>query len=469
MFLSTRNYNYIYKFIVGASKISCENLVKKKLDLKIFELKKYPSPRFILFLIYIIINGKIFSKKRSILKYQNIEIGRFVVSQTYFSFSSYLNKYIFYKFLLKNFFKAGRIIESCQYYYNSSKIKGVYVDHCGYLNGVIYSYFVKKKIPVYTNNYPHGIFFVDNRKNKKKYLEKYEGAIRINIKKNLTERQKKKSINQISKLTKKKNYIPWLQQLKFKKINKINYKKFDYVIYTHSFTDGQMWYGYSGFENTLDWLEFTLDFFKNSNKQVLVKPHPNFYNSSLAIYSTWDRKIYRKIKKKYMNFNNLVFLDTPIQNYELQKKLDKSKCVAITKYGSVVMEAAFMNFKTICSNKTFFNSKFKIANQWSNIEEYKNLLNREYKKLKYPKKNDLIKLIYSLFNFYNSVFNTKNYYETIISKSLNLSGFEFYKLFYVKARTKISDSKLKLLNKLINKNLNKINLRVSKVVWNVKT
>ena len=31
MFLSTRDLNYLYKFIVGASKENCEKLLKKKI------------------------------------------------------------------------------------------------------------------------------------------------------------------------------------------------------------------------------------------------------------------------------------------------------------------------------------------------------------------------------------------------------------------------------------------------------
>lgn len=467
MFLSTRNYDYLYKFIVGASKLSCEKLVKKKLKLEIFELKKIPNLNYFLFLIFILLSGKIFKKNRARLKYKNIEIGRFVLAQTYFSFDTYLNKFIFYKMFLKNLFRAGKIIRSCEYYNNNFNVKGAYADHCGYLNGIIYSYFAQKKIPVYTNNYPHGIFYVNNKINKKKYLEKYEGAIKINLKRNISQNQKKQSEKKISELTKKKNFIPWLTDLKFKKISNLNYKKFDYVIYAHSFTDGQMWYGYDGFENTLDWLKFTLNFFKNKKKNILVKPHPNFYNSSLAIYAEWDKKIYSQLKNEYKNYKNMYFLNSPIQNYELQRKLDPSKCIAVTKYGSVILESSFMKFKSICSEANFFNSNFKISNRWSNPEEYEKLLNSEFKKLKEPNKLDLLKLSNSLFFVYNSVYNDNSYFEKIISKSLNLSGEKFKKMFITTARTTIPSAKIKKLDKIVKNNLKKINLRVEKSIWNV--
>ena len=94
MFLSTRDYHYLYKFIVGASKISCEKLAKKKLDLLIFERKKLPSLDFIIYFFYIVLSGKIFKKERSKITYKNIEIGRFVISNTYFNFETYKLKLV---------------------------------------------------------------------------------------------------------------------------------------------------------------------------------------------------------------------------------------------------------------------------------------------------------------------------------------------------------------------------------------
>lgn len=71
-----------------------------------------------------------------------------------------------------------------------------------------------------------------------------------------------------------------------------------------------------------------------------------------------------------------------------------------------------------------------------------------------------LKLIYSLFYIYNSVYNIKSYFETVICKSLNLNGKQLYNLFFVKARTQISKSKLNHLDKLIKNNLIKINKKL---------
>ena len=68
MFLSTRDYNGIYKFIVGACKKNCEGLIKKKLELLVFKKKKYPSFHFLLFFFYILLSGKILERNRSKIK-----------------------------------------------------------------------------------------------------------------------------------------------------------------------------------------------------------------------------------------------------------------------------------------------------------------------------------------------------------------------------------------------------------------
>ena len=51
-----------------------------------------------------------------------------------------------------------------------------------------------------------------------------------------------------------------MKDVDFKKFYEINYNKFDYIIYAHSFTDAQLVYGNDGFSNVYDWLIFTIDF-----------------------------------------------------------------------------------------------------------------------------------------------------------------------------------------------------------------
>ena len=56
-----------------------------------------------------------------------------------------------------------------------------------------------------------------------------------------------------------------------------NIKKFDYMnLSTFNVTNAQLIYGYDGFSNSYDWLDFTLKELNKTNKKVLIKSHPNF-------------------------------------------------------------------------------------------------------------------------------------------------------------------------------------------------
>ena len=465
MFLSTRDLNYLYKFIVGASKENCEKLLKKKLELLIFKRHNYPSLNFVIFFFYLLISGQLFNKnKRALIHYKNIEIGRFIISHTLTKFETYVNKRVFYYYLFKNFFLAGAIIKTCEDYHKNNKIEGLYIDHCGYINGVIFSYFAKKRVPIYTNNYPKGVFGIDYRKKSNTKIINYEKALKIKRKINFNKSIRNIANKCLKDLTQKKNFIPWLDKCKFQSIDKINFKKFDYVIYTHSFTDGQLWYGYDGFENTLDWLIFTIDKLTKRGKKILIKPHPNFFNKSLTIFSKWDKKIFYIVREKYKNSRNTFFLKKPIHNFELLKKLNDD-CILITKYGSVLLESSFMNYKTICSENNFFESKFKISNTWKNIEEYEKILDKDYKNLSSCNQEDLHLLIYHLFYIYDSPYNSKNYFVNIIRKSVKMNIDTFKNFFYLKARSKLSNSKNKFFNSLFNKKNNVIIKKISDRIY----
>jgi len=466
MFLSTRGYQYGYNFIVKASKKNCENIVKKKIDLLLFEKKKLPSIKYIFFLIYIICSGIFFRKNRAKIKYNNIEIGRFILAETFCNYDCYLNKLSFYKKLFKNFIHAGSLINSCNYYNTKFEINGAYIDHCGYLNGIIFSFFALKKKILYTNNYPHGIYYVNYKKSHNKYLLKYENSLRINIKKKLNDSQKIKAELKISNIVKKATYIPYMIRVNYKKLEDIDYQSFDYVIYCHSFTDGQLWHGYAGFENMLEWLEFTLDNLIKKNKKILVKPHPNFYNRSLNAEAIWDKKIYDTVVKKYKKNKNLFFVKTPIHNYLLLKKLN-IKCILLSGFGTAILESAYMNFKSICTSHNFFHKKFKISNMWNNKINYLKLLNLEFSQLKSPLRSDLLELCYMLSFHYTSTYH-KNFFNNIIRKNLKLSLIEYQKQFATRSRAKISQSKLKEMTNATKPVEERIVDQISKTMFEVR-
>ena len=278
--------------------------------------------------------------------------------------------------------------------------------------------------------------------------------------------KKKNCLKKLSSITKNKNFIPWLEKLNFKKLDDINYQIYDYVIYAHSFIDAQMLYGYDGFENTMQWLEFTLDEFKDTEKKILIKPHPNFYNNSLAEFAQWDRYIYKKIVKKYKKYQNFLFLESPTHNYSLSKKLRKN-CVVISQHGSVILETSYMNFKSISSAYNFFDKKFNISNVWDNRKKYSELLRCKHQHLVRPNRNHLLELIYSLFYFYHSEYHS-NCFVNIIKKNLGLTKKMYEERFHHKARNKISSAQIIKFNKYIKLKEKNIINEISNTIWHVK-
>lgn len=426
MFLCLRDPIAIYKIIIFSCKINAENQLKKKLSLEIFKKTVFPSLKFTFFVFYFFFSFQfIFKQKRLYLKYDDINIGRFITAEVYKNFSTYNSKLLFFFSFFKNLIIAGKLLNSAEKYLKNKNIDAIYIDHCGYINGVLYSYFSKKKIIIYSNNFPRTIYKIDFKK-ENNYYTQYENSLITSKKAKLTKLKLKKCKNLLKNIFSVPNKLQHMAKIKYNTISKTNYKSFDYVIYAHSFTDGQLWYGLDQFENTLDWIKFTLNFFKNSKKKVLIKGHPNFYEKSIGLLSEWDKKIYLKLKKEYSVYKNFYFIDEPIFNYDLIKKLNK-KCILISHHGTVILEGANYGFKTICSNANFFNSYFKISNCWSNIKDYRKLLAKDYKKLHLTNKSDLYSLIYNTF-IDDFSYNGKKFWQYIIAKQLNMSLKDYKKI-----------------------------------------
>lgn len=472
MFLSTQKPDHVYNFIVNSCKIHAEKIYKKKLQIEFLKKAKKPSLKFLIFILYLIITGKIFLKNRVYIKFYDIEIGRHVNSSTNKKFETYVSKSIFFIEFIKNLYRAGINLETCKWYLKNKKIKAAYIDHCTYLNGIMYSYFGKHNIPIYTNNYPYSIFMIDFRKRKNNRLVNYENVIKIGLKKKLNIFQKKKSKKILKELTFKKNYLSWMKRVKFENLNKTNYKNFNYLIYAHSFTDGQLVYGNDGFENSLDWLDFTLKTLEKNNKKVLIKAHPNFYEDSYGILSYWDKKIFSQITDKYKNNKNFLFIKKPIFNYELLNKIN-NKCILVTHHGTVILEGAYLNFKTISSQCTFYDDTFKHAVTWKNKNEYLQLLKKKFENLPNTKKDDLYSLVYNLFYDKFSYYSS-NSWQKIIAKYLKITPEEFTNkiaIFSGMKKNEIEEKKYFFKKKIGNnfkKIINKLSLNITEIELNKK-
>ena len=413
-FFTTRVNNNIYKFINTLCIEYEKKNYKKNILLKEFAIINKVDIKFLLYIIKLIIFGNFFFKNTiAEIKYKNILVGNYLLSSTLRHPQSYNSRFIFYYELLKNVYRSSKLFYSAEYYFKNFKINSIYIEHCCYLNGIIYDFFYNKKIKIYSNHYPHNIFLINPQK---KYFS-YSEYLKIPYnKKNIT--KKPSIIKKIDKVfSDSSKFIPYMDETKYLNIDnnlKQKLKNFDYVVYPHSFTDAQLIYGYDGFVNSFEWLDFTLHELSKKNKKVLIKSHPNFYLKSHDIFR-WDRKIFKTIIKKYSQKKSFLFIQKPIKNYDF-KNLIKKNSIIITRYGTAELEMSFYNFKTISSWNSFFSNRYKISNKWKNREQYKILLDKNWRDLKFSKKNDTINLCNEL--YFNQMYFKKNFYLNILKSEM---------------------------------------------------
>ena len=424
-FLSSRKPNLIYKLYLLSFKKNSELKYNKKLKFLYLKNYKMPSLRYIVFFLSNILSGKIFDKNnRANISYRNIKIGNHVISYTYRNIKSYKSISYFYFNLIKNFFIAGCFIRTSEIYLKKYRFKSVYLDHLMYLNGIYYQVFAKNKKIIYSNNYPKSTFKIDFTKGKKKYINPSEAHKLQYLERNLSNNEKKKIETLKKKYMKQSHkFIPWLKNTKYNnlKINsKIKLHDYQYIIYPHAFTDAQLMDGFDGFETSYDWLLFTLEFMKKNKINAIIKGHPNFYKKELGILSLWDKEIFEIIEKKYRKNKNFYFINKSIDNLSIINQLNK-KCIALTHNGSVILELSLHNIKTISSSKGPWAKKFKVSNQWSNINEYKNLLSKNWSNLNYSNREGINKLYHQLY-FNKFSFHGKNSIHKIIRGSLKKSN-----------------------------------------------
>ena len=447
----SRPSNGVYRAI----NLACCNHLEKYSDTKckvVFFKKKFPSIHFLFFFLKNILNLSFLNKHKYLnLIYRKCDIGRHATAMTYRDISTYHSNFSKSLNLLKYFFWSGVIVDHA--YKIVDKIKGGYIDHCGYLNGLYFRVFALKKKIIYTNNHPRGLFFIDFSKKNKSKKNKNENAIRLfKPKKSFNTAKGRKKINQFLKNPK---LIPWMSTTKYKDINIFhkNLSNYDYVVYCHSFVDGNLWFGNDGFSNLRDWLEFTLNELHLNNSRVIVKAHPNFYNNIIGEYAQNDKKIFEEIKKKYSN-TNFIFINEPITNSQLINKINK-KSILISHHGTSLLECSVKNFKSICSMSTIWNPSFKISNQWFNPSGYKNILKLKWNNLKKPNQKDLNVVLHQL-TMNKFAFCGKYHFHKIICRHYGIDNLKFH-----------SGGLVKLMNNSNKESIKKLAIKLSRNIENI--
>jgi len=243
------------------------------------------------------------------------------------------------------------------------------------------------------------------------------------------------------------NYLSWMNYTKFNVLKKYDLKKYNYIIYTHSFTDSQLSYGYDGFFDTLEWLEFTTRELNKRKVNFIIKAHPNFYLNTKNDICIWDKKIYSNFINRITDNKNILVINESISNSDLIKSLDK-KCVAITKNGSAQFEMVHHNFKVISSKCNYLDHKYNLFNTWNNKKDYKKLLNQKWDKLKFCNKKNYLNAISRLYLDDKAYFG-KNHYINILKQYMIKKN--FIKKGSTDAETSIKFSSLKNKSEILDK------------------
>ena len=97
IFFSTSQLNGAYKYIVEASKKNYESEHKLKLQYFFFKYKNYLSIRNFFFFIFYILKIVLLKKYLLNIKYKNLELSQFILSQTFMDHKRYKNKFYLFK------------------------------------------------------------------------------------------------------------------------------------------------------------------------------------------------------------------------------------------------------------------------------------------------------------------------------------------------------------------------------------
>ena len=400
-FAHTQKPINLYGLLISSSMKDAQRKIKKKLVRKRLIYSNIPSFQFILFFLKCLFSLKLFNKTKILyLEYRNCELGMHASAVTYRELNTWRSNFICYKELIRNLFVGSAIIDYAYSIVNDCD--AIFIDHGGYLHGLYYKIFAENKKIVYTMGSPRGLYTVDFRHKKNQGSHFFRDSIRfLKSKQKVSKKIIEKNKKQINKsLLDPNKYISWMTTCPYENLDKdfCNYKKIDYVLYAHSFTDGQLWFGNDGFYNLYDWTVFTLDELVKNNKNVIVKGHPNFFNDFRTKYVPFnklDRDIFFEIKKKYQS-KKIIFLDAPVKNNDLLKKISK-KTILVSHHGTALTEGNFKGFKTISSKATMWEPRLKITNSWASKQEYVDVLNKEWKELKSSNKNDFFDYVNQLY------------------------------------------------------------------------
>jgi len=118
-----------------------------------------------------------------------------------------------------------------------------------------------------------------------------------------------------------------------------------FVIFLHDFYDSPHIYRDMVFPDFWKWICFTIEILEKSNARFFIKPHPNQVDLSKGVLS--------ELKCRYPN---LAIMSSNVTNKQL---VDAGMACAVTVYGTVAHETAYMGVPTIaCAHHPYINFGF---------------------------------------------------------------------------------------------------------------
>lgn len=439
------------KSLYEIAELAC--LKREKIDKKNILSKvkfKYSKIKFLhIFLAFLSLYLFFFSKKKFYeFEYKGIFFTKSVLAQCYRDLRCYNSKIILILKYIKLTLFAFQAINFT--FDNLKKIRSAYVDHGCYFNGIYFEILLNNKIKIYQHDYPWDLVCHLSQSND--HL-KFEDSLFIQNEK-ISILNQNLGINTLKKILSNSNNLTYMNLKHYDELKEIKEFDFDYILYAHSFTDAQNNLGYDGaFHNTYEWLLFTLENLKN--KKVCIKAHPNFFSSTeQGSSASGDMYIFEKIVKKFKNI--FYFLNTPVKNIDLLKKLSINKTILITHHGTVALEGALFGMKVISSTASYWKN-LPISNTWNNKDSYKKLLSLDHKDLNHSNLENLKKISYKLFNSINSQY-LDNSWHKVIANFMNVDFSEVYE--NPNLLKNLSESSFEKLGDLIAKkqNINYLNV-----------
>jgi len=388
------------------------------------------------------------TKKLIDFEIEGVNIGIAAYSSTLRNYKVYSSKPLLAFRLLSQFILATIAYTSSLRI--AQNAEAVYIKDIAYRSRILFDVCMVKNVRVYMHTYPFGLVYLENSKFTSLNIVKYPYP-----KAQFNDNQYHDYMT--NRIQSPEKSIPYYHAEKTNKDFHLDVDKDESIvlIYAHSFTDAQLYFGFDGFTNVLDWLNFTLDNLIQKNIRIIIKGHPNFWAVGFAApIIAWDIKIWKDVQLKYKKFNNIEFIDFPVSNNEVLSKLDKENTVIISHHTNAIVEAAYLGFKTISSAcSPWGDNYYSFCEIWDSKKSYLDLL-RNIESIRPPVESKLKNFVYDKY-MYDLCYHGKLVWYSQLASELGLKVSEV-----------IRDPTIITLDKFINyeKTIKNISLNIKAVV-----